>query len=154
MDVSHTLDIRDGFEPEFPGSSEPELWKFRAELSRAGALQFPSWNRADNTDNMFRISSYKALPWLTFDKFFENPNPHFITRLLGVRIWSQLWIMYTYLHKWMQEFSFYIITSILPIFEPTFFISELKGKGHEPSRAENSSARATAWASSARAHHY
>jgi hypothetical protein len=32
-------------------------------------------------------------------------------------------------------------------------ISELKGKGHEPSRAENSSARATAQASSARAHH-
>ena len=36
----------------------------------------------------------------------------------------------------MQEFSFYIITSILPIFEPTFLISELKGKGHKPSRAE------------------
>ena len=33
-------------------------------------------------------------------------------------------------------------------------ISELKGKGHEPSRAENSSARAMARASSARAHHY
>jgi hypothetical protein len=33
-------------------------------------------------------------------------------------------------------------------------IFELKGKGHEPSRAENSSARATAQASSARAHHY
>ena len=29
--------------------------------------------------------------------------------------------MYTYLRKWMQEFSFYIITSILPIFEPTIF---------------------------------
>ena len=26
-------------------------------------------------------------------------------------------------------------------FEPTFLTSELKGKGHEPSRAENSSAR-------------
>ena len=36
----------------------------------------------------------------------------------------------------MQEFSFYIITSILPIFEPSFLISELKGKGHEPNRAE------------------
>ena len=36
----------------------------------------------------------------------------------------------------MQEFSFYIITSILLIFEPTFLISELKGKGHKPSQAE------------------
>ena len=32
--------------------------------------------------------------------------------------------------------------------------SELKQKGHEPSRAENPSARAMARASSARAHHY
>ena len=32
-------------------------------------------------------------------------------------------------------------------------ISELEGKGHEPSRAENCSARALARASSARAHH-
>ena len=40
-------------EPEFSSSSEPELWSFRAEPSRAGALQFPSWNRADNTDNMY-----------------------------------------------------------------------------------------------------
>ena len=32
--------------------------------------------------------------------------------------------------------------------------SELKEKGHEPSRAENPSARAMARASSARAHHY
>ena len=37
----------DGFELEFSGSSEPELWKFRAESSRAGALQFSSWNRAE-----------------------------------------------------------------------------------------------------------
>ena len=33
-------------------------------------------------------------------------------------------------------------------------ISELNGKGHEPSRAENCSARALAWATSARTHHY
>ena len=33
-------------------------------------------------------------------------------------------------------------------------IPELEGKGHEPSRAENCSARALARASSARAHHY
>ena len=32
--------------------------------------------------------------------------------------------------------------------------SELKQKGHKPSRAENTSARAMARASSARAHHY
>ena len=38
---------RDEFELEFSGSSKPELWRFRAELSRAGALQFSSWNRAD-----------------------------------------------------------------------------------------------------------
>ena len=37
----------DGFELEFSGSSEPELWSFRAESSRAGALQFSSWNRAE-----------------------------------------------------------------------------------------------------------
>ena len=37
----------DEFELEFSGSSEPELWRIRAESSRAEALQFPSWNRAD-----------------------------------------------------------------------------------------------------------
>jgi hypothetical protein len=41
--------------------------------------------------------------------------------------------------------------SILPILHRK--ISKLKGKGHEPSRAENSSAQATAQASLARAHH-
>ena len=36
-------------EPEldFSGSSRAELWRFRAEPSRAGALQFSSWNRAE-----------------------------------------------------------------------------------------------------------
>ena len=38
-------------------------------------------------------------------------------------------------------------------FSSWFFISELAKKGHEPSRAENPSARAMARASSARAHH-
>ena len=38
---------RDEFELEFSGSSEPELWMCRAESSRAGALQFSSWNRAE-----------------------------------------------------------------------------------------------------------
>ena len=37
----------DEFELEFSGSSEPELGRFRAESSRAGALQFSSQNRAD-----------------------------------------------------------------------------------------------------------
>ena len=48
-----SLISRDEFELEFSGSSEPELWRFRAEPSRAGALQFSSWNRADNTYNMY-----------------------------------------------------------------------------------------------------
>ena len=47
------LNSRDEFELEFSGSSEPELWRFQAESSRAGALQFSSWNRADNTNNMY-----------------------------------------------------------------------------------------------------
>ena len=34
-------------EPEFSSSSRAELWRFPAEPSRAGALQFPSWNRAE-----------------------------------------------------------------------------------------------------------
>ena len=33
-------------------------------------------------------------------------------------------------------------------------ILKLEEKGHKPSQAENCSARALAWASSARAHHY
>ena len=33
---------RDEFELEFSGSSEPELWMYQAESSRAGALQFSS----------------------------------------------------------------------------------------------------------------
>ena len=43
----------DEFELEFSGSSELELWKFQADPSRAWALYFPSWNRADNYDNMY-----------------------------------------------------------------------------------------------------
>ena len=38
---------KDEFELEFSGLSEPELWRFLAELSRAGALQFLSLNRAE-----------------------------------------------------------------------------------------------------------
>ena len=36
--LTHCLSISDGFELEFSGSSEPELWKFRADPSQAGAL--------------------------------------------------------------------------------------------------------------------
>ena len=53
MYVYPTLISSDEPEPEFSSSSRAELWRFRAEPSRAGALQFPSWNRADNTDNMY-----------------------------------------------------------------------------------------------------
>ena len=48
-----TSSTSDEPKPEFSSLSEPELWRFRAEPSRAGALQFPSWNRADNTDNIY-----------------------------------------------------------------------------------------------------
>ena len=48
-----SLDGRDEFELEFSGSSRAEIWRFRAEPSQPGALQFLSWNRADNTDNMY-----------------------------------------------------------------------------------------------------
>ena len=50
---THYVLSSDEFELEFSGSSEPELWRVRAESSRAGALQFSSWNRADNTYNMY-----------------------------------------------------------------------------------------------------
>ena len=48
---SRTLATRDEFKLEFSGSSEPELWRFQAEPSW-GTL-FSSWNRADNSDNMY-----------------------------------------------------------------------------------------------------
>ena len=34
-------------------SGSLELGRFRAEPSQAGALWFSSWNRADNSDNMY-----------------------------------------------------------------------------------------------------
>ena len=49
------LGSRDKFELEFSGSSEPELWRFRAETSRAGALQFSSWNWADKRSNFLTL---------------------------------------------------------------------------------------------------
>ena len=65
--IQSSIPNRDGFEQEFSGSSEPELWRFRAEPSRAGALQFPSWNRADDTDNMY-VKNSKFLTY--FSKIF------------------------------------------------------------------------------------
>ena len=142
---------------KFP--AQAELWRFRAKLGHFNywaeteliistifphmrpSLDYPhSDNTCNHEDNMWRhFCSF----WQCYNdivaSFFENPNPHFVTRLSGVRI--------------LSKFSFYIITSILLIFEITFLISEQKGKGHEPSWAENSSAWATARASLARAHH-
>ena len=45
------VDSRDEFELEFSSSSKPELWRFQAKPS--WALQFLSWNRADNADNVY-----------------------------------------------------------------------------------------------------
>ena len=45
--------VWDEFELEFSGLSKPELWRFRAEPSRAGALQFSSWNRADKKEKFW-----------------------------------------------------------------------------------------------------
>ena len=50
----HTyVHISDEFEVEDSSSSPAKLWRFQAEPSQAGALQFLSWNGADNTDNMY-----------------------------------------------------------------------------------------------------
>ena len=50
MQVEQTicLDISDEFELKFPKLSWAELKRFPAESSLARALQFSSWNRADN----------------------------------------------------------------------------------------------------------
>ena len=53
-------DGSDEFQLEISGSSKPELWRFRAEPSRAGALQFSSWNRAEfflEVQSNFQIST-------------------------------------------------------------------------------------------------
>ena len=41
-DLGVTILLSDEFELEFSGSSEPELWSFQVDPSRAGALQFSS----------------------------------------------------------------------------------------------------------------
>ena len=53
LKIWSTVATRDEFELEFFGSSKPELWRFQAKPSQAEALQFSSWNQADNTDNMY-----------------------------------------------------------------------------------------------------
>ena len=58
---------RDEFKLEFSGSSEPKLWRFRVEPSRAGALQFSSWNRAEHFYN--QISKFS-----TSIKIITNSN--------------------------------------------------------------------------------
>ena len=56
---------RDGFELEFSGSSKPELWMFRAEPSRAGTLQFSSWNRAENfLRTTIKFPNFLPVSWL------------------------------------------------------------------------------------------
>ena len=51
----------DEFELDFSGSSEPELWRFRAESSQAGALQFLSWNWADNM--YIKFPNFAPVAW-------------------------------------------------------------------------------------------
>jgi hypothetical protein len=63
--IQSSIPNRDEFEQEFSGSSEPELWRFRAEQSRAGALQFPSWNRADKILTLI-INFIKNLQFCAF----------------------------------------------------------------------------------------
>ena len=75
---------RDEFEPEFSGSSEPELWRFRAEPSRAGALQFSSWrSRAGPSWKSF--SSSCGSSQLSLDTSLENTRS-----LFSLSSWLQL----------------------------------------------------------------
>ena len=55
----HMLAIRDGFELEFSGSSEPELWRFRAE---PGCFNF----RAETELTIMTICMSKNSKFLTF----------------------------------------------------------------------------------------
>ena len=150
---------RDGFELEFSGSSEPELWMFRAEPRRAGTLQFSSWNRADNTDNMY-VKKLKFWAFITIIIcfMFNFMNLYKRIGIFGVKHYN--------LGTWFEFFQPYSIkaiyekkklhqnqnfSSFLPIFD-----FELDGKRSraEPSWAENLSARTMARASLAWTHHY
>ena len=70
-------------------------------------------------------------------------------------------VEYYTLGIWFNHFQTYSIKlinnkkeiKILARFAAVFFYFELNGNGHEPSQAENPSARATAWASSVWTHH-
>ena len=60
------------------GSSEPELGKFRAEPSRAGALQFSSQNPADILGLNYEVQSNFPILGLHFD------NNHFVDHFLNI----------------------------------------------------------------------
>ena len=81
----------DGFELEFSGSSELELWSFRAESSRTGALQFSSWNRAE----IFLRTTIK------FPKFYQY---HIITN--SMIIFMNLYKIKGVLGNWKLWFSY------------------------------------------------
>ena len=44
-----------------------------SEPSQAGALQFPSWNRADNTDNMY-VKNSKFLTYFPILCLYHDSN--------------------------------------------------------------------------------
>ena len=66
----YILPSRDGFELEFSGSSEPELWRFRAEPSRAepswstsvSELK-PSWIYTSLSSNFFQFPNFASVSW-------------------------------------------------------------------------------------------
>ena len=132
----------------FPAWAEPS--HEGSEPSRAGALQLSSWNRADNISK-----NSKFLNYLFISSF---------SRIAAILVnWIQCHKKAQLTCRWIAEnfpLPFFplppYILSTLALALATLFSSlykkiyELTGKGHEPSRAEISSARA----SSARAHYY
>mgnify|MGYP006975726399 CR=1 FL=1 len=136
---------RDGFELEFSGSSEPELWSLRAESSRAGALQFSSWNRAEI--------------FLKLQSNFQSSTSIMIITNCMI-IYMNLYKIKGVLGSWKLWFSnineiFLLRNQNFGSFRPIIdFELKRKRPRAEPSRAENPSARALARASSARTHHY
>ena len=136
------LPNRDEFELEFSGSSEPELWSFRAESSRAGALQFSSWNRAE----IFLRTTIK------FPKFYQYHDYN--------QLHDNLYKIKGVLGSWKLWFSnineiFLLRNQNFGSFRPIIdFELKRKRPRAEPSRAENPSAQALARASLARTHHY
>ena len=71
-------------------------------------------------------------------------------------VWCE-WIHWIHAYSFLFGMLYLRLIWLMPICRFSSLnreIPKLGGKGHEPSRAENSSARVLAWASSARAHHY